>query len=183
MTNETSLVRYDWSEFSEMSTYGSLFLRHLRKEGKFLSGNREGRERYLGILASLPAYSRVDRDIQSFEMAIDDCMDALESGDSSIEFELSSIATVVRHASILGCYLVGTLEFSRYESVRCFCLATQLRFEIAMEFPELYNYRIAVMRNKKLPRRPEISYAYEWVTRSRAVLREVTRLATYAAMC
>lgn len=177
-----SVVRYDWSEFSAMRDYGSLFLRHLKKEARILSGDIAGQSRYLSILDTLPAYARTNHDIRAFEKAIDDSEDAIELDDTSFEFELSSIATVVRHASILGCYLAGSPEFARCESVQLFCQVARLPADIAEDFSELYRYRIAVVREAGLPPKPSLSYVTTWIARARLLLKEVASFASCATV-
>lgn len=177
---QLSIVRYSWSEFSAMAQYGSLFLWHLYNEGIVLRGDPAGKDMYAEIGRTLPEYRRVENDLRSFRLAIDDCISALDVGDSSVEFELASIATVIRHASILGCYLAGTPEFGRHEPVRRFCQITNLPIEIAASFPRLYLFRISYMRDLPTSSAENIEYAYLWCDSARLLLREV---ASIAAAC
>jgi hypothetical protein len=172
-----SVVTYTWPEFSAMGEYGSLFLRHLQKESQILSGNAQGRSAYMAVIEMLPEYGRVIRDLRSFHAAIDDCVSALNAGDTSVEFELASVATIVRHASILGCYLSGFLEFGRNESVRQFCRIGQLPAEIAAEFPEVYQFRISYMRGAPSPSGASVGYALRWCRYARLLLEEVANAA------
>src|ERR1700694_2431878 len=62
--SSATIVQYTWSEFSEMASYGSLFLWHLRMEGRTLSADDDGRIAYRGILDDLPRYNRSSSDLE-----------------------------------------------------------------------------------------------------------------------
>src|SRR6476619_6606291 len=62
--SSATVVRYTWSEFTEMASYGSLFLRHLRMEGRILSADDNGRGVYRAIVDDLPRYHRVHFDLE-----------------------------------------------------------------------------------------------------------------------
>ena len=141
-----SVVRYTWDEFREMSDYGSLFLRHLRAEGRILGADDEGRLLVYSLLDNLPRYSRISFDLHSFELAIADSESALAEGDTSIEFELASLATVMRHCAILGCYLIGCENFTRNGAFDLCCDRFGFDPESKDEFRRLYGYRIALAR-------------------------------------
>lgn len=141
-----SVVRYTWAEFREMSRYGSLFLRHLRAEGRIIDANDEGILMMNSLLNSLPSYSRVSFDLHSFELAIADSESALAEGDTSIEFELASLATVMRHCAILGCYLMDCEDFTRYGAFDLCCDRFGFEPELKDEFRQFYGYRIALAR-------------------------------------
>lgn len=174
----TSLVKYNWTEFTEMQQYGSLFMRHLRAEGRIIESNQCGHAEYDNLLANLPGYSRVMSDLHAFETAIDDCEEALISGDTSVEFELASLATVLRHSSILGCYLFGQDNFGRTQAVTHCCETLLLPDEIKHGFPSLYMFRIALARNGHMPAIPDVTYASDWIAWARLL---VGRIASYAA--
>ncbi len=165
---------YSWSEFEAMHRYGSLFLRHLKIQARPFDFNITGLERYTKLMSTLPVYKRVSRDIESFRRALEDVRQALEAGDTALEFELASLATTVRHSSILGCYLAGKLEFGRYTSVSTFCNITNLPSSIASEFVELYQFRMMIERKAEAPLRDELdAYAAKWLVWSENILEEV----------
>lgn len=141
-----SVVRYTWAEFREMSRYGSLFLRHLRAEGRIIDANGEGILTINSLLDSLPYYSRISFDLHSFELAVADSESALTEGDTSIEFELASLATVMRHCAILGCYLMDCENFTRYGAFDLCCDRFGFEPESKYEFRRFYGYRIALAR-------------------------------------
>jgi hypothetical protein len=56
------------------------------------------------------------------------------------------LATVMRHCSILGSYLIGSEQFSRTGAFDLCCDNIGLGAEVKEEFRRLYSYRIAVAR-------------------------------------
>jgi hypothetical protein len=167
------IVKYSWAEFEAMHEYGSLFLVHLAKEGSVLEGDHESIRRYGHLLQVMPSYTRGGKDLLAFGAAIADSEDALRAGDTSVEFELANIATVVRHCSILGCYLAGQPTFGRYEAVKRLCKIVGAPDQIGRQFPHLYNYRLALARNLSVPAGATIEYAIEWCRRARSLVEKV----------
>lgn len=176
--SRTHVSDYTWPEFEAMHGYGSLFLWHLKLHSKPLEFNRRGYDRFCSLMSTLPEYSgsRVHSDIESFKLSLSDVEDALVAGDTTYEYELSCVATTVRHSTILGCYLLGAPEFGRYSSVRKFCKATGLPASLASEFVELYQFRM-VMNDGVAAWRPGrvslASYAESWLVKSRSIVEEV----------
>jgi hypothetical protein len=109
---------YSWAEMEAMSASGSLFLEHLKREAKSIIEGRDVQGRLEQVLSKTAPYSRnrARLDVSAFTAAIADAVDSLNHG-GSIRFELSVVATVVRHASILACYLRGTPCFSRFAPI------------------------------------------------------------------
>lgn len=142
-----SVVHYTWDEFAEMSSYGSLFLRHLRHEGRIVGSDRQGSILYRQLLDTLPYYRRAMSDLGSFELAISDSEHALHQGGTSVEFELASLATVMRHCAILGSYLLGSEVFTRTGAVDLCCDRLGLGEDVKAEFRRIYTYRTAMVRD------------------------------------
>jgi len=110
-----SVTSYTWDEVARMAEYGSLFLVHLRAEGRILYQEGPGgglRE----MLDSLPPYTRYERELRGFAMALDDGLENLHDG-GDVRFELGIAGRVIRHASILACYLAGDPKFDRVASI------------------------------------------------------------------
>lgn len=171
-----SVSHYTWAEFAGMRSYGSLFLHHLDREARELATDQEsaGAARYRALMATLPPYARANRDLISFGLALDDIEDALNAGDTSPAFELGAIATVMRHSSIVGCYLRGSLCFGRYESVRRFCEIAELPSDISSGFPALYEFRMYQARRAVRPTANGTEReARRWLHLARMFLREV----------
>lgn len=168
------ISRYSWREFEAMHQYGSLFLWHLKTQSRPVQFSSDGLIAYSFLLDTLPAYRRMSRDVESFRLSLTDIRQALDCGDSSVEFELCSLATTLRHSSILGCYLLGQLEFGRYAAVETFCKLTGLPTRIAVEFVSLYQFRMMIARQVEIPQRNGLhAYAEKWLGWSTDVVEEV----------
>jgi hypothetical protein len=168
------ISHYSWSEFESMHQYGSLFLWHLKMQSRPIKCNPEGLTWYTRLMDTLPTYNRISRDIESFRLSLIDIRQALDYGDTTVEFELGSLATTLRHSSILGCYLLEKLEFGRYSAVKAFCEMTGLPAGIASEFVRLYQFRMMIARQTEIPQSSDLgAYAENWLRWSTDVVEEV----------
>jgi hypothetical protein len=177
-----TVVRYTWPEFTEMSDYGSLFLRHLGMEGRIVDANDEGRCLYWRCVKNLPDYRRALFDLRSFELAITDSELALIEGDTSVEFELASLATVMRHCSILASYLMGSENYSRTGAVDLCCDRLGLGEDPKREFRMLYTYRIAIVRGLPFGDSPTVADGLRSVCTARTILNGVKEYASRTAV-
>jgi len=167
---------YTWEEFEGMAEYGSLFLRHLRDEAVLARADHLGRQRLRSIMLNLPPYTRAGSDLESFFLAIEDCQGALMMRDSSPSFELACLATTARHASIVGCYLLGEPTFGRYKSIRRVVELLGLPAEIADDFPGLYRFKLALAgRDNVAIESGSWAEVEVWIGRVRSVVLEVSR--------
>src|SRR5208283_624487 len=110
--NKLALSQYTWQELEGIASYGSLFLHHLRTEGRCLVEGSAVKGRLRGILDALGPYRRARADLEGFKTSLVDIVLSLGQG-GSIPFELSILGTTMRHASILGCYISGAPCFGR----------------------------------------------------------------------
>ncbi len=157
---------YTFDELRNMRAYGSLFLLHLAKEGHVLEA-APGARRLSTLLQNLPPYRHFRRDLASFQATLADVRDSLR-GDCSPPFELAVVATVVRHASVLGCYLTQRPTFGRSAPVVAFCGAVGVPDETRDELLALYEHRMAAVRagtgldtdKRKIERAVDIVDAY-----------------------
>ncbi len=108
---QLSISHYTWSEFDAMREYGSLFLRHIRDEALLMCADHTAKEK-LSQLTSMPPYRYVQRDLSAFWMTLDDIRNSPRSMSSPI-FETTVLATVLRHASVLANYVVGSPVYAR----------------------------------------------------------------------
>lgn len=116
---------YDWHQIGEMASYGCLFLHHLRLEGQPLHEGSGARGRFRRILTSLPRYRRVRQDLEVYREAVRDVKLSLQHG-GSVPFELSVLATTLRHACVLGCYVIQGPNFGRYSAIEKYIRARQV---------------------------------------------------------
>lgn len=172
--SKLSISRYSWAEFEQMAAYGSLFLRHVKSEGFPIKYNKKGLESFQSTLSKMSQYQLVNRDLLAFRNSILDVEEAIEMGDSSFEFEVASLATVVRHASILGCYLIKSPTFGRYAAVEVFSDARGLPREIIQDFPVMYGYRLAVARDLPMPAAPDRVQLLKWIDLAKLLVEEVS---------
>lgn len=146
-----SISRYAWSEFRMMAGYGSLFLHHIRVEGVLLCETPDCGGVARDLLDGLSPYTHARRDVEAFRTVLSDVQEELALG-SSIPYELAILGTVIRHASVLGCYLLERPCFGRSEPVRRFAAALDLPSAFAEDFPIMYRYRLALdQRRCKTP--------------------------------
>ena len=138
-----SFSQYSWEEISGMASYGSLFLQHLRLEAYPLFESPSCQGTLASILLDLGRYEYVDRDIAAFRVVIEDVSYALREKETEI-YELSTLATVMRHCSILGCWLQETPHFGRTVPVDTFVTTLGQDPSTAIEFPDLYKYRLYI---------------------------------------
>jgi hypothetical protein len=139
--SDCSVSQYSWSEIRNMARDGSLFLQHVKLEGLIVYESPECRGLLRKLLMELPAYSHAGRDVEAFRTVLADVREELLAGSPS-SFELGVIGTVVRHASSLGCYMVGVPCFSRTEPVKRISEACGLPRYFSRDFLELYRYRL-----------------------------------------
>jgi hypothetical protein len=177
LESSLSTSQYSWPEIQGMAAYGSLFLHHIRLEGRRLVEGRLVEGRLQHILASLPDYKRAPLDLAAFQLTLNDVRESLRAGGSAA-FEASILATVLRHASILGCYVSGFPSFGRIEPIRRVVDAWHLDHHIAEEFPKLYRYRIRADRNLDFPDdlgRAELAIWCDYIDRVLCKLEEQVR--------
>jgi hypothetical protein len=103
---------YTWKEFSLMSSYGSLFLHHIATEAKIIRFGGDALNQLNHLLAELPSYQLAKRDLSSFRITINDVTTGLGIGLPPC-FELAVLGGVARHASVLGCYIMGKPTYGR----------------------------------------------------------------------
>jgi hypothetical protein len=77
-----SVSRYDWKEVEGMAKYGSLFLHHIRLEGRCLGSSSTSVLSLRTILSQLPPYQRVKSDLRAFQTTVDDIRQSLKAGGS-----------------------------------------------------------------------------------------------------
>lgn len=166
-----SLVRYDWPELRQMARYGSLFLHHVRLEGKLLFSSHESELE--ALLEDLPPYGRAEQEFSTFVRVLEDVDNAL-SGDHSPEFELSVIATALRHSCILGCYAAGEPRFGRRSAFELF-LRRSGRGDLVEPAQALYDFRLYEDGRGTLPYRATTAEVRLWLVHTREVLALVRR--------
>lgn len=108
----TKVSFYSWDELRRMHAYGSLYLLHIRTEGRQLRSSHADAHRLTRLLADLPPFSRAEEDLAGFRRALAESRASLADGGWP-DFECEVVATVARHAAILGSYCTGEPAFGR----------------------------------------------------------------------
>jgi hypothetical protein len=168
-----SISRYSWQEIEHMAGYGSLFLHHLKREGKPLLERDDARLQ--ALLASLGGYSRAEIELACFTRVVDDVEYALD-GDHSAQFEMSVLGTAARHAAILGCYLMETPDFGRDSAFETLLPKLGYGAEFVSEVIGLYAFRQAE-NEVRLIVAPSSDHVRMWVSRVRRIITQVGDLA------
>jgi len=170
---ELSVTQYTWEELRTMAGYGSLFLHHLRLEGRPLIES-DGRE-MASLLCTLGPYTRAEQELDCFRQVVDDVDRALDR-DHSVSFELSVVATAARHAAILGCYLIDEPDFGRDSAFRRLLPRlgyTGVDVEAAIE---LYKFRRADDEGRPPDVAASTDDARAWVAKVRKLIDQVRNL-------
>lgn len=167
-----SVARYAWREIEAMAEYGSLFLRHLQLEARAVSEDIAVQGRLGQLLSALPKYSLAGRDLKGFQNVLDDVRGSLGS-DAYVLFELATVATLFRHACILGCALSDSPCFSRFEPVTRLVRRWGLASSWSNDFPILYAYRMYADGRSGRPGKPSRDMACLWCDRAEALLCEL----------
>ena len=167
-----SVTQYGWDEIAAMAKYGSLFLRHVQLEGRVLKEEVMVRGRMLNLLSKLPPYSLADRDLKGFQTVLADIRASIGS-DAHLTFELATIATVFRHACILGCAISGRPCFSRFGPIAQLLGDWGLCSAWSDEFPELYAYRLYASGRILRPTKPTAKMARLWCDRAEVLLNQL----------
>jgi predicted nucleotidyltransferase len=166
-----SVVQYSWAELEHMAGYGSLFLQHVRAEGRPVRA--EGPSRLSALMTPMSNYTRADSELASFGLVLDDVQRSL-SADHSPAFELSVIATALRHACILGCYAIGRPTFGRNSAFEVF-LEHVGRSDLASAARRVYEFRLHEDGRAPIPFAPTTEDVRTWLGTVRDVLAEVER--------
>jgi len=137
--HQLSPMQFSWEELEAMCEYGSLFLHHVRFEGRPIT--RMVNDPLAELLAALPPYRRATQEMQAFTIVLRDVEESL-SGDHSPKFELAVIATALRHAFILGCYVTGQPDFGRTTPFRRLMPELQMAAQTTADLEQLYKFRL-----------------------------------------
>ena len=171
-TLRVSIAFYNWREIEGMASYGSLFLQHLQREACAVQEDMEVRGRLGQLLSTLPRYSLATRDLKGFHTVLNDVRSSLTS-DPHLMFELATVATLFRHACILGCALSGEPCFSRFEPVTHVVRRWGLVSSWSDEFPSLYGYRLYADARSTSPGQPSHDMVQMWCDRAEVLLGEL----------
>ena len=164
---------YSWKEIKNMAKYGSLFLHHLKLEGKCIYEGRHAKNILPYLFSKLGEYKKASNDLKSFSRVIEETKQSLILNDMLI-FDLSVLATVIRHCSILGCWFLGRPCFKRIEPVSHIVKELNMKNLTVREYSDLYKYKLYVAKriDKIAIQRINIS-PKKWIENSEIIINGV----------
>src|SRR2546426_5587280 len=111
-----NLSVYSLQTAEEMAAHGSLFLWHLKLEGRILFKRSDWID---GIMRQLRDYSplKAERDLRTFEYVLADIIDSIKSTKVTLEFELATLYSVLRNLGMIVTALSGNPCFGRLEPI------------------------------------------------------------------
>lgn len=166
---DVSPLHFTWREIDAMAGYGSLFLHHLKLEGRPIT---PAPDRLRDVLATLPPYQRAGQEIRAFRRVLDDVRLSITCPHSPA-FELAVIATALRHAFILGCYVEAQPDFGRTSPFSRLCGILEKPTTLATELATLYEFRLHQHDRAAAPFTPCTADVYRWVERADTLLTTV----------
>ena len=169
-----TLSVYTWDEIMRMAEYGSLFLQHLKLEGIPIYETPSYRGYLRKILNQLADYTLAMRDLRGFNVVLDDVEESLDNDGEEI-YELSVLGTVIRHSTILGCWLLNRPSFGRLDPVSLFVRLRGIDCAVEREFPELYSFRLFADGRIGKENLRNVS-ATRWLNRARHIVAKVGEL-------
>jgi hypothetical protein len=162
-------MHFTWQEIDGMADYGSLFLHHLKLEGRPVTHERD---RLTDLLSTLPPYRRAGQEVRAFRTVLDDVRESVVGAHSPV-FELAVIATALRHAFILGCYVSGQPDFGRTSPFRRLCRILGEPPTIANDLATLYEFRLFQHDRAVTPFTATTDTVREWLDKADQLLSRI----------
>jgi hypothetical protein len=111
-----NLSVYSLTTAEDMAADGSLFLWHLKLEGKILFQRDHWFDMLLDHLSAY-SYVKAERDLDTFAKVLDDVGSSLRRGTSTILFECATLFSVLRSLGMIASALSGDYCFGRLEPI------------------------------------------------------------------
>lgn len=169
---EEGISCYRHEDVLLMAQKGSLFLWHLKLQGKVLFSKEDSFE---NVLANLQPYEDYEKDLSLYTVLLSDVTKSFQKRKTISEFDVSVLFTIVRNVCILLCYHEATPKFGRsnaYITARSL-FAEGLPLEETV-FPKLCSCKLWYERGVK----PERDLIHDFQTRS--TLEQIERLINFA---
>jgi len=153
-----SITSYCENDLAAMIEYGSLFLWHLRLEGRILYGNE-----YLAThLAKLRPFERHSSEISYYYAIFSDLTANLGRPCNANEFDLALLFTITRNTCMVLAHKAGLFAFGRRA---CYCEAARAFRDIPLDevtYLKLSHWKMVYERgvhsNAKLPSADEMEF-------------------------
>lgn len=164
-----SVYRIETMEY--MASKGSYFLWHIKLEGKLLYSKTN---RVKKILLHLNQYQNIEADLREYTIICDDIQRSVELDETTIDYELSLLASVVRNTCIVIAYLDKNYMFGRISPVK-YCLEKIKNVELFNldDYEKLYHFRIQYTRRYSVEdiKSGDINLVKYWLNISRELIR------------
>jgi len=105
-----SICCYRYKDAVLMAKQGSLFMLHLKLQGKIIFSKDSIIEK---ILDRLKPYENYEKDLKYYAELLSDVKESFSRRKKLSEFDLSLLFTIARNTCILLCYRCGTPKFGR----------------------------------------------------------------------
>lgn len=137
------LSLYDIETISKMFEEGSLFLWHIKNEGKLLYANNEWFENQLTFLKK---YKKVKKDLLEYKKIITDINNSIARNYGLEYYEISLIGILLRNIAIIHCHINGYYLFGRLSAFKkSQSLRKKNRIDLSL-YNSIYEYRIHLNR-------------------------------------
>lgn len=174
--SQVNLNFYSWKEIKNMAMYGSLFLQHLKLEGRCIYEGKFVKSKLLHLFSDLTEYKKASSDLKSFLKAIEETKQSLVFNEM-LFFDMSVLATVIRHCSILGCWFLKKPCFNRIEPVRYLIKKLDFLKINIEEYSLLYKYKLYIDKRISKNEIDNISISpRKWLKNSEAIVKGVKRV-------
>jgi len=153
-----------------MAADGSLFLWHLKLEGRVVFQRDNWFDRLLDRLAPYSSL-KAERDLDTFARVLDDVSSSLGRGESTILFEAATLFSVLRSLGMIAAALTGNPCFGRLEPIYRMREQMGSRFRLSDEEINLLLTAKLIYSRKKYDEVPRLTST--WCNRARQKVVEV----------
>lgn len=160
---------YRKSTIKDMHKYGSYFLWHIKLEGIILYSRSGFLE---SIFKNLPRYRKVEEDLKEYLAICQDIKKSIQKDTSTLHYELSVLASLVRNTCIAIAFLHNRISFGRVSVVEVCKNIMGMEFPFSVEeYEELYKFRIAYNRSKVIKLQEiNVLFINKWIERVESLI-------------
>lgn len=113
LANNINVCIYTWHDIFAMAKKGSLFLWHVKLEGKIIFSKSNHIEK---VLNTLHPYDNYQNDFDLYKALLSDVKSSWKQWGALCEFDFAMLFTIMRNASMLLCYRLGEPKFGRRDA-------------------------------------------------------------------
>lgn len=130
---------YTKNVINEMHNKGVYFLWHIKLEGQLLYKKSNFMD---NILDTLPIYNGMHKDLAEYQEICYDVLESIKYDESTLNYEMSILASLVRNICITMSYMDGNFIFGRRKPV-AYCsklMKNSINFSLN-DYDQLYKFR------------------------------------------